>query len=251
MLSLVLLGCANSGETGSPLCGGTSGSSVRGIRNGDPAPTCAFQSVAFLDLEVSAADHYFCSGTLIRPNVVLTAGHCVTPPGVPGHHSMKVTFPGRSVVTSTQQIVHPQYSPTGTPTGGIDVALVFLPQPLNDLVPVPLASSLPSSDAEAFAYGYGYDGRAKDGNGSLGRLLVGTLKILSTGIAIIAQAQTQKSQETCEGDSGGPLIFNAALIGVLSGGNATGDRCDDGTDSAYTSISAALPWINSSLTTSR
>lgn len=65
-----------------------------------------------------------CSGSLIAPDVVLTAGHCVL-----GNNDLTVTFsdaPGSPVYTAIAQVVDPGYNPGVNPVGIDDVGLVFL-----------------------------------------------------------------------------------------------------------------------------
>jgi hypothetical protein len=64
-----------------------------------------------------------CSGSLIAPDVVLTAGHCVL-----GNNNLTITFadaPGSPVYTAIAQVADPGYNPNN-PVGIDDVGLVFL-----------------------------------------------------------------------------------------------------------------------------
>lgn len=248
-LLLGIVGCGASSATQVLMCSNGVTSTARGIRNGDPAPSCASNSIAFIDSTISTGD-YLCSGVLIRPNVVLTAGHCVAG----GNHSMKVAVGKHPTITSTVQALHPQYQTNGYPTAGIDVGLVFLSQSLNDVVPLPLTQTIPPIGSSVTAFGFGLNGVGQDGNGNLGMLLEGALQLVSYAngssampAALVAHANTPKSQETCEGDSGGPLLYQGQVVGILSGGNAKGNRCVDSTDSSFTTIAVALPWIVSKI----
>lgn len=81
-----------------------------------------------------------CTATLIAPDLVLTAAHCVSKTG----HSSRVFVAGwtrGSYVASRkakQEIRHPAYALDGTHRPDNDVALVVLDSPMTDVSPIPL-----------------------------------------------------------------------------------------------------------------
>ncbi|MBL9104653.1 MAG: trypsin-like serine protease [Myxococcales bacterium] len=106
-----------------------------GIFNGVEAPECGFPTaVAMLDLE---SEGMFCTGTLIHPEVVLFAAHCMDPDSswaTPG----SVMF-GEDVKAPIRKVpvqdcgMHPEWQ-----TKGIDLAVCTLQAPVRGLPIVPL-----------------------------------------------------------------------------------------------------------------
>ena len=84
-----------------------------------------------------------CSGTLIRPDVVLTAGHCA---GRLDANTQRMFVAGwdrgeyaaaRWVV---RQVRHPVYRLNGKHDPRFDVGLAFLESPITEVAPIPLAA---------------------------------------------------------------------------------------------------------------
>jgi len=114
LLGLVLSGCAvdAGGEQVAvdvaPILGGSTSS--------------AYPEAATLHIDVTATAYYACSGTLIAPRVVLTAGHCVT-----GHQRWDV-YVGTAYRSSTSATVYdwPVLDSDAVSPRYHDVGLVFL-----------------------------------------------------------------------------------------------------------------------------
>ncbi|KAG8013072.1 Kallikrein 1-related peptidase b9 [Nibea albiflora] len=57
--------------------------------------------------------------------------------------------------------------------------------------------------------------------------------------------QAQKKEDTCDGDSGGPLLYNGVVVGITSyGGTKCGQIKKPG---IYTIVSHYTEWINSTM----
>lgn len=83
-----------------------------------------------------------CSGTLIRPDVVLTAGHCAG--GInPLNTHMFVAGWNRGEYIAARKIIkqmpHPAYMIGGRHDPRFDVGLIFLDEPITEVAPIPLA----------------------------------------------------------------------------------------------------------------
>ena len=104
-----------------------------------------------------------CSGTLIAPDLVLTAGHCVPRnPDVSARELAKITFAagwGNDEATAIRQAVvvyrHPEQPPGQVSLRTIfaDVALVRLARPVTNVAPMPLGPR-PAALSDLIIAGY-------------------------------------------------------------------------------------------------
>lgn len=228
------------------------------IRNGTCATVGEYDSVVRIGIAVAGGGTYLCSGTLIAPNVVLSAGHCVNPAAATPPFTVtqvQVDIPNLNVGA---YVTH--YTFTGGASGEpldstVDVSVLRLDRNLSP-TPATLAAQDPAVGQDMVALGYGYDGTGTDGNGNLGDLLFGSVVIdfqgsSSKNVHTLAKVQPisdPASQDTCAGDSGGPLFaMNArnVVVGVLSGGNYVGfDSCKNSADSYWTPVRWNATTIN-------
>ncbi len=83
-----------------------------------------------------------CSGTLIRPDVVLTAGHCTNETEGPTTQVFVAGWRRGDYVAArgfSKQRKHPAYRVNGKHDPRFDVGLLFLETPITDVDPIPLA----------------------------------------------------------------------------------------------------------------
>ena len=224
------------------------GSAAYRIRNG----TCVqsgFENVVRLAIATNLGT-FLCTGTLIAPNVVVSAGHCVNPAAsIPSFtvSQIQVDMPRANVGAL---VTH--YTFTGGGQGQpldstADWSVLRLDRNLTP-APANLAAQYPVVGQEMIALGYGFDGNGADGNGNAGDLLSGLVVVDFPGsssknirtVAAVQPITSPNSQDTCAGDSGGPIFAvnsTSVIVGLLSGGNYIGsDTCKNSADSYWTPV---------------
>lgn len=207
-----------------------------------------------------------CSATLIAPNVLLTARHCVSKtvqktvicnskgdsengPHFGDDHPIedihvytgaKPNFDG-PVAAGVREIVRPN----GSVVCDSDIALLVLDKEIEDITPLPVRLTRTASVKETIrSVGYG-----KTDSGSTGQRLRKTgvtVRAIGPGLSPSETALGKNEFEVgisiCHGDSGGPAISQStgAIIGVVSRG---GD-CNEDFGHVYTQTSGFTDLID-------
>lgn len=214
------------------------------VKNGDLAGA-SHAAVVLILMEEAGVPAFRCTGTLISPTVVLTAGHCT---GAPGEFTgMRVftesdvqngnnNYPlaGPNSVEATDWHTHPNY--TAALFFQNDVGVIRLASPIalpagQSYGALPALNSLdalkpgPRSSFTAVGYGMQYSSPVASHNVAQKVRMVATPQLISinngyTGSRSMILSNNTKTGGTCFGDSGGPNYVGSSNVvgGVTSFG---------------------------------
>jgi secreted trypsin-like serine protease len=200
-----------------------------------------------------------CTGTLIAPNVVVTAGHCADF-ATRVYFGRDVTAPGK-VVKVKKRVPHPKYHKVNRN----DLMVLLLAENVTGVTPRPLAKK-GLIDAATDARVVGFGNTEASGTFGYGKKRFVDVPIASTscqgsvdghddkvsygcdpGLELVA-GRPMLAQDTCTGDSGGPLYVLEGEKWLLAGATSRAtdsamNNCGDG--GVYVRLDKYRAWITS------
>ncbi len=201
------------------------------IVNGTPCSGLSKSPVVAILKNLPDGKTGLCTGTMLSPNKVLTAAHCLD-----GAASIDILFGTTTdkfaFVTASSWNIHPSFSREGfTDDVGIVHSPVSLPVPN---LPI-LTSSAPKIGDKVSIFGYG----ATTGGAAIdGKLRAGTMTIGGVDVGKIYAYFDASSSNTCSGDSGGPMLLQVGgqqtIVGTTSYGSSL--NCSAGELSGFSNL---------------
>lgn len=201
---------------------------------------------------VGSRNGWCCTGTLVAPNVVVTAAHCVPNCAQRILVGEDVAFAQDGQVTDVQNAVpHRGYRP---PDPTDDIAVLILANPVREVVPRPIADRGALDGAFAVRL-TGYGNTDVFSSGGYGRRRMVDVPIAGQDPKYGADFSREfvagapfLDRDSCNGDSGGPAYLQSGdgwyLVGATSRATESAFRpCGDG--GVYTQVSVYEDWIRS------
>lgn len=225
-------------------------------------------------------DDCLCSGTILNPKWILTAGHCLYKDSqkmkmydiyalsiVAGSTNCYNLDESAQIIRIKSYTVHPNFvmkEKDGSATSKNDIALLlleddiqygYLIKPVNLITPIVLHKSnlLQSSGTQCEAMGWGLQNESDlSGPSELYKvnlpimvnqkcaILLQRNKIEVNNDQIICTLDPAGHKDVCQGDSGGPLICNGYQVGVVSLGSGCANA---NSPNVWTRVDVYHEWI--------
>ncbi|XP_055607556.1 trypsin-1-like [Uranotaenia lowii] len=192
-----------------------------------------------------------CGGSIISSSWILTAAHCIED----GIESLSVRLgstkhaAGGEVKKIAKTVCHPYYVLANH--FSYDFCLLKLESRIklsNTIQTIKLADKEPRTGSFALVSGWGDTRSSTESNDVLRAAYVPIISREDCNKAyngvidnsMICAGLWEGGRDSCKADSGGPLVFDGLLVGVVSWGEGCGEARYPG---VYGSVAAVLDWI--------
>jgi MYXO-CTERM domain-containing protein len=169
----------------------------------------------------------WCTGTLVAPNVVLTAAHCIS-----ANNNFVYLGPqylgdaGGSVLSVAKSYQHPDYATNKS----VDIGIVVLSSS-SAVTPSAFSTTAPTVNESVHVVGFG--NTANPTEPSFTKMQV------DVPISAVASDSFSTGPAICAGDSGGPAFASGVIAGVVSGHSI--QAC--GGTAGYVRVDLYAQWI--------
>lgn len=245
---------------------GTSAVVSHAIEHGSPVNAGAWSEVvALVDRGTKGAGIFgselrgvFCTGTVIRPRIVLTAAHCVTQRGSEqaradlslqvsvyrGEGRLNYRGPVQGQVRVTQALIHPDSG------SGVDLALLAIDKPLEGVVPIPLQAAPPAVNQDISSVGFG-EAYPQEQRNTMGQKSAASRRLDLRDEKEVCSRRAGVKTPSSAGDSGGPALTRSEgrfqVLGVLTGFRTKRDRDSQVEADCWIPVSAHREWLARSI----